>query len=175
MFKRFFTLCLGCFGVAGAQVVGTGLTTAPAGPPTAPLTSRLYAGAHTAFGETGAYGMVIGSTQVFGHFGAQATVEYSAKTGAMLVNALLTWRPQLRAGRLQPYGGLGLGLSSSEPQYGSSGSVTDYTAQALLGSDYLLTSDIALYGEASYRHAFSDKGKANGSGALGRLGVKFFF
>lgn len=158
-------------------------------PPVAPTTSRLYAGAGAAFGSNSAYGIVIGSTQVFSRFGAQVGVEYSAKTGAMLVDALLTFRPQLglgiAGGKLRPYAGVGVGLSSSTPVTGTTttvngvtttnSSVTDYTAQALLGSDYLFSNDIALYGEAGYRHAFSSKGEANGDGGLARLGIKFFF
>ncbi len=154
-------------------------------PAVAPVDSRLYAGAGATFGKS-AYGIVIGSTQVFGRFGAQAGVEYSTQTGAMLVDTLLTFHPRgLTKSKLRPYVGVGLGLSSSAPVTGpivtingtttNTPSVTDYTAQALVGSDFMLTSDIAAYAEGGYRHAFSSKGVANGAGALARLGIKFFF
>lgn len=155
-------------------------------PPVAPVDSQLYAGAGATFGAHSAYGIVIGSTQVFGNFGAQVGVEYSAKTGAMLVDTLLTLRPRaLSKGKLRPYLGVGLGLSSSAPIDSkptvvngvttTTPSVTDYTAQALVGSDFMFTKDIAAYAEGGYRHAFSSKGVANGAGGLARVGVKFFF
>ena len=114
-------------------------------------------------------------------------VDFVTASGAISVDALLLYRPVLK-GKLQPYLGAGLGLTSSA--VAGSGSVTnpdgtttaaavktatDYAAQLALGSDYLLTDSIAAYAEASYRSPFSAKGSANGAGLRGRLGIKFLF
>lgn len=163
----------------------------PPTPPPAPLSSRLYAGASVApsLGSGGtAYGIVVGSSQVFGPFGAQASVDYVTKSGAISVNALLLYRPKLES-KFQPYLGAGLGLTSSAisgsapappPTTGGTTipaptTATDYAAQVVLGSDYLLTDSVAAYAEVSYRSPFSSKGAANGAGARGRLGIKFLF
>ncbi len=170
--------------------VGTPATPVqPPTPPAAPLSSRLYAGASYApslsSGGT-AYGIVVGSSQVFGPFGAQVAVDFVTASGAISVDTLLLYRPVLR-GKLQPYLGAGLGLTSSaaagsgtvtNPDGTASAAVktaTDYAAQIALGSDYLLTDSIAAYAEASYRSPFSAKGSANGAGLRGRLGIKFLF
>lgn len=169
---------------------------APVVPPTpapAPLTSRFYAGASFAPSFSGggsAYGIVVGSSQVFGSFGAQAGVDYVTSSGALSVDAALLYRLNLM-GRFQPYAGVGLGLTSSPaadqgtPPPGTApngtvptGSVktaTDYAAVLVVGSDYLLTDSIALSAEANYRAALSSKGVANGAGLRGRLGLKFLF
>ncbi|AZI41997.1 hypothetical protein EHF33_03875 [Deinococcus psychrotolerans] len=163
----------------------------PPVPPPAPLSSRLYAGASIAPSLSGggtAYGIVVGSSQVFGPFGAQASVDYATQSGALSVDTLLLYRPKLES-KFQPYLGAGLGLTSSAisgaapvppPTTGGTTvpaptNATDYAAQLVLGSDYLLTDSIAAYAEVSYRSPFSSKGSANGAGARGRLGVKFLF
>lgn len=167
----------------------------PPTPPSAPLSSRLYAGASIAPSLSGgdsnsgtAYGIVVGSLQVFGPFGAQASVDYVTKSGAISVDALLLYRPSLDS-KFQPYVGAGLGLTSSAVPGGTPApppttggttipaptTATDYAAQVVLGSDYLLTDSIAAYAEAAYRSPFSSKGTANGAGLRGRLGIKFLF
>ncbi|AWN23359.1 hypothetical protein DKM44_09060 [Deinococcus irradiatisoli] len=158
----------------------------PPTPPVAPLTSRLYAGASVAPSLSGngtAYGIVVGSSQVFGSFGAQVAIDYVTSSGAISVDASLLYRLKL-AGKLQPYAGGGLGLTSSAvttpaptgtTQTAATTTATDYAANLIVGSDYLLTDSIALSGEAMYRAAFSSKGSANGAGLRGRLGIKFLF
>ncbi len=161
----------------------------PPTPPVAPLSSRLYAGVSVApslsSGGT-AYGIVVGSSQVFGSFGAQAAVDYVTSSGALSVDGLLLYRPQF-GGKLRPYLGVGLGLTSSAavasstpttPVNGVQPAVktaTDYAALAALGSEYLLTDSIAASAEIDYRSPFSSKGTANGAGLRGRLGLKFLF
>lgn len=157
----------------------------PPTPPVAPLVSRLYAGASAApsLGGGGtAYGIVVGSSQVFGPFGAQVAVDFVTASGAVSVDAALLYRLKL-SGKFQPYAGGGLGLTSSAvaatgtPQTGTSttATATDYAAHLVVGGDYLLTDSIALNAEANYRAPFSSKGSANGAGVRGRLGVKFLF
>jgi len=161
----------------------------PPTPPVAPLSSRLYAGVSVApslsSGGT-AYGIVVGSSQVFGSFGAQAAVDYVTSSGALSVDGLLLYRPQF-GGKLRPYLGVGLGLTSSAavasstpttPVNGVQPAVktaTDYAALAALGSEYLLTDSIAASAEIDYRSPFSSKGTANGAGLRARLGLKFLF
>ncbi|WP_161882510.1 hypothetical protein [Deinococcus alpinitundrae] len=160
----------------------------PPTPPVAPLSSRLYAGVSIAPSLSGggtAYGIVVGSSQVFGSFGAQAAVDYVTSSGALSVDALLLYRPQL-GGKLRPYLGAGLGLTSSAsvsstpttPVNGVQPPVktaTDYAVLLALGSEYLLTDSIAASAEIDYRSPFSSKGTANGAGLRGRLGLKFLF
>ena len=149
-------------------------------PPAAPLISRLYAGASVIPGSGGtAYGIVVGSTQVFGALGAQVGVDYVTSTGALSVDALLLFRPTF-TGRLKPYAGGGLGLTSSSDANAVSATgivqtATDYAGQVAVGSDYLLTDSIAANGELSYRFPFSSKGTDNGGGLRARLGLKFLF
>ena len=149
-------------------------------PPAAPLISRLYAGASVMPGSGGtAYGIVVGSSQVFGPFGAQVGIDYVTASGALSVDALLLFRPTF-TNRFKPYAGGGLGLTSSSAANSdiTSGVVqnaTDYAGQVALGSDYLLTDSIAANAELSYRFPFSSKGTANGGGLRGRLGLKFLF
>lgn len=162
---------------------------APPTPPIAPLSSRLYAGVSIApsFSGTGtAYGIVVGSSQVFGLFGAQAAVDYVTSSGALSVDTLLLYRPDL-GGKLRPYLGAGLGLTSSAAAASSTPTppvngiqppvktATDYAALIALGSDYLLTDSIAASAEIDYRNSFSSRGTANGAGLRGRLGLKFLF
>ncbi|GAA3995010.1 hypothetical protein GCM10022631_01380 [Deinococcus rubellus] len=163
--------------------------TLPPTPPVAPLSSRLYAGVSFAPSLSGAgtaYGIVVGSSQVFGSFGAQAAVDYVTSSGALSVDALLLYRPQF-GGKLRPYLGAGLGLTSSTaaastipttPVNGIQPAVqtaTDYAALVALGSDYLLTDSIVASAEIDYRSPFSSMGTANGAGLRGRLGLKFLF
>ena len=169
-----------------AAPTDSAIPTTPAAPPTppaAPLTSRLYAGANVTFGSSTSYGIAVGSTQVFGAFGAQLDVDYVTVSGALSVDALLLYRPQLK-GKFLPYAGVGLGLTSSpdaNPVTDSNGNLTpnqtatDYAGQVVAGADYLLTESIALGAEVGYRSAFSSKGTDNGTGARARLGLKFFF
>ena len=160
----------------------------PPTPPVAPLSSRLYAGVSFAPSLSGAgtaYGIVVGSSQVFGPFGAQAAVDYVTSSGALSVDTLLLYRPDLR-GKLRPYLGAGLGLTSSAAVPSTSATpvngvqpavktATDYAALVALGSDYLLTESIAASAEIDYRSSFTSKGTANGAGLRGRLGLKFLF
>jgi opacity protein-like surface antigen len=168
------------------------LPVTPPVPPVAPNTSRLYAGFSVAPSLSGggtAYGLVIGSTQVIGPFGAQLDAEYDTKAAALSVDVLALYRPVLGGSlaKLLPYAGAGLGLTSSpsatltDPSKPATDPVnvgktaTDYAAQVVAGTDYLLTDSIAAGAELSYRTPFSNKGNAAGGGTRARVSLKFLF
>ena len=170
----------------------TPLPTTPPAPPVAPNTSRLYAGfsvAPSLSGNGTAYGIVVGSTQVFGSFGAQIGVDYDTTAAALSVDTLLLYRPLLggKFSKLLPYAGAGVGLTSSpsatlaDPSKPATDPVnvgktaTDYTGQLAAGADYLLTDSITAGAEVSYRTPFSNKGVSAGGGVQARVGLKFLF
>ncbi|WP_293911839.1 hypothetical protein [Deinococcus sp.] len=168
------------------------LPTTPPVAPVAPNTSRLYAGFSVAPSLSGggtAYGIVVGSTQVFRSFGAQIGVDYDTRAAALSVDALVLYRPLLsgRFSKLLPYAGAGVGLTSSpssalaDPSKPATDPVnlgktaTDYAGQFAAGGDYLLTDSITAGAEVSYRAPFSNKGVAAGEGLRARVGLKFLF
>ncbi|MFC4455566.1 S-layer homology domain-containing protein [Deinococcus sonorensis] len=147
-------------------------------------------------GARAAYGVVVGSTQVVGPFGARIAADYVAGSNATnggTINADADITYSLNAGgKFSPYVGVGFGLTSSKDRTaGSTTNVVDYSANGLVGVDYRFTNNIGVYAEAQGRFYLTNKGSGTnlqpsdpnatgffnkgGFGSTAKAGLKFFF
>ncbi|EYB68723.1 S-layer protein [Deinococcus phoenicis] len=128
------------------------------------------------------FGGMIGSTQIVGPIGARVAAEY--KPGRNAISADVNAMYHLNTGtNIQPYAGVGLGLTSSTSRTATS-NTTDTYVNALVGVDFQITNSISAFVEGNGRYYLSNKGtgalNTTGTADKGfapsvKAGLKFFF
>ncbi|GAA5511504.1 hypothetical protein Dcar01_00215 [Deinococcus carri] len=131
------------------------------------------------------FGGMIGSTQIVGPLGARIAADY--KPGRNAISADVNATFGLNTGsNIQPYVGVGLGLTSSTNRApNTTNNVTDTYVNGLVGVDFQVTNSIAAFVEGNGRYYLSNKGTGaltNSTTATDRgfvpavkAGLKFYF
>ncbi|WP_104990172.1 S-layer homology domain-containing protein [Deinococcus sp. NW-56] len=133
------------------------------------------------------FGGMVGTTSLVGPFGARVSADY--KPGRNALSADVNATIGLNTGtNIQPYAGVGLGLTSSTGRTTATANtnVTDTYVNALVGVDFQVTNSIAAFVEGNGRYYLSSKGAGSvqntntatdqrGFVPAVRAGLKFYF
>lgn len=128
------------------------------------------------------YAANVGTSNLIGPFGGRLDVGYTPGTGAIDGNVNLTFN--LGAGAtLEPYVGLGGGVTYSTSRTDAAASALDYYVNSFVGADFRFTDSLAVFAEVTPRYYFTNAGlgtnlaatASSGFGIGARAGLKFFF
>lgn len=121
------------------------------------------------------FGVVAGTSNLFGGLGGRAGVSFRPSTSALSADLKVTYG--LGTGSFAPYIGLGGGLDYATSRNDAGARAFDFYADGILGVDFKFTDSVGLFAEANPRYYFS----ANTTNAVqgfnigARTGLKFFF
>ncbi|WP_019584931.1 S-layer homology domain-containing protein [Deinococcus apachensis] len=130
------------------------------------------------------FGGMVGSTQIIGPFGARVSADYKPAFNALSADVAATYN--LNTGsNIQPYVGVGLGLTSSTSRATGNTNTTDTFVKGVIGADFQITNSLAAFAEVDGKYYLSNKGAgalqnstdpaARGFVPAIKAGLKFYF